>query len=245
MKSLFLLSLLPFIILGHPKNLSYENNGLIYELKENDVYKIVGTNINTQSEYRLYGYFELDDNKYRVDEIDEDALNNITVDCKIMVSRDIDIIPSNAFDNEHIKYINFTGSLAEWSSLSINCKATINYYECDEGFINYWNDIVRPLSNSDICSLNKDSYLLIKEKYDNLPAKDRRIVDDYKDKAGQKIYDSMVYLSKYFASDNQGSSMAKSNLPQDLTLYFIVGIAFFGMTTISIFYLLKRRGIIS
>ena len=118
-------------------------------------------------------------------------------------------------------------------------------YECDEGFINLWDDEIRPNSDSDICSMSKERFKTLKEKYDGLTATDRAIVNEYIDKAGQSIEDTMEYLSKYYSDDEEKTNQVKRNLPQDMTIGIIVSVAIFGMTTISIFYILKQQKIIN
>ena len=89
-----------------------------------------------------------------------------------------------------------------------------------------------------------DDYFLLKDKYDLLVAEDKAYVNDYIDKADQSIEDTMDYLSKYFEEEKQ-TSPSKKNLPQDMTIGIIVSVAIFGMTTISIFYILKQQKIIN
>ena len=207
MKFILPLFLLSFALVN-TSLLNVNNENISYEEKEDGTYKSVGVSDSSLNEYRIYGSFYQDDIKYSVSEISETTFENVINDCVIMVSRDIISIDENAFKNPHILSINFTGSLAEWSVYHID-NITVNEYQNDEGFINYWDDNIRPLTSSDICSLTKSNYLLLKQKYETLTAKDRLVVDEYHDKANQSIYDSMLYLSKYYADNSSEPSMNK------------------------------------
>ena len=160
-----------------------------------------------------------------------------------MISKDVNTYTYQLFSNK-ISQINFTGSGEEWALKNIETTQPVFFYENDEGFINYWNDVVRTSEDIDVCKMSKEDFIFLKEKYDSLSLNDKLIVDGHIDRANQKIKDTMEYLKKYFEADSS-KTKTKSNLPQDMTLGIIVGVAIFGMTTISIFYLLKKQGIIS
>ncbi len=248
MKALFL-SLLSLLIIpqffeNNPQNSAFfhENEGyLTLEVKEDSTYKVTGLSDLTLNEYRIY--HEYDDNVI-VSEIADNIFSSVDHNIVLLISNGITNFTSGAFSN-NITQINYTGSEAEWISHNILTSIPVYYYQCDEGFINYWNTNIRPTAEFDVCSIGKDGFMTLKAMYDALGAKDKTYVDAYKDKADTKIGETMNYLSKYFEDNKENSNGANSFLSQDVTLGLIVSIAIFGMTTISIFYLLKKRNIIS
>ena len=241
---MFSLFVLPFLLMNTPKvPLHRDGNYLSFSSNGNDTYTIDGLLDNSLSEYRLYSFYE--ETGYHVTDVNPNLFNNVTEDFTLMLSKDIANIPSGLFNNNHLKQINYTGSETEWNNLSINVEVNVYFYECDEGFINYWNTYVRPNADSDICSMSKEEYLVLKGMYDSLTAEDKTYVNAYKDSANQTIESTMSYLSKYYDSESGSNTQPKRNLPQDMTIGIIVSVAIFGMTTISIFYVLKKQGIIN
>ena len=212
------------------------------EAKEDSTYKVTGLNDTTLNEYRIY--HEYSDNKV-VSEIGENIFTNVDHSVVILISNGIESFTSATFAGATITQINYTGSETEWIAHNIETNVPVYYYQCDEGFINYWNTNIRPTADFDVCSIGKDGFLVLKAMYDALGAKDKTYVDAYTDKSNSKIGETMNYLSKYFEDNKENSNGANSFLSQDVTLGLIVSIAIFGMTTISIFYLLKKKDIIS
>ena len=213
--------------------------------KGDGTYIIESINDNSLNEYRLYAKYDVNNETHVISEINNNLFNNIDHEFVIMVSKDLNGLSNGLFNNPKLTKINFTGSMDEWNALNLNVTIDIHSYECDEGFINYWDDVVRPTSESDICSMSKDEYLLLKEKYDNLNSEDKTYVNAYIDKANQSVEDTMDYLSKYYSDENDNKGNARRNLPQEMTIGIIVSVAIFGMTTISIFYILKQQKIIN
>ena len=248
MKTLFL-SLLSLLIIpqffgnnGQNSIISHENEGyLTLEVKEDNTYKVTGLSDLSLNEYRIY--HEYNDNVI-VSEIGENIFSGVDHDIVVLISNGVETFTSETFSN-NITQINYTGSEIEWVSHHIVTSIPVYYYQCDEGFINYWNTNIRPTPEFDVCSIGKDGFMTLKAMYEALGAKDKTYVDAYKDKADAKISETMSYLSKYFEDNKENSNGANSFLSQDVTLGLIVSIAIFGMTTISIFYLLKKRDIIS
>ena len=249
MKSLFL-SLLGLLIFTsfNQNNVQksaffHENdNYLTLEEKEDGSYKVIGLNDSSLSEYRIYHEYE---GNITISEIGDNVFSETTQNIIVMVSNGITSISSSVFNINNLVQINFTGSEVEWTSYNLSVSKPVYYYENDEGFINYWNINIRPTADFDVCDIGRENFLILKSKYDALGAKDKLYVDDYLDASGNKIGKTMSYLSKYFEENKSNSGGANSFLSQDVTLGLIVSIAIFGMTTISIFYLLKKKEIIS
>ena len=211
-----------------------DNTYIISSLKDNNL-----------SEYRFYSSYVENDTECKISGISPNLFNDLANDASVMVSKYIENYNGDLFSNEKIKTINFTGSKTEWDSKNVVVSQTINYYAFDEGFVAYWCDFIRPTPESDICSISKETYQELRNKYDSLSLEDRYVVNEMKDYAGESIEDTMIYLSKYFSEQSSANTKTKSNLPQDMTLGIIVSIAIFGMTTICIFYILKKEGIIN
>ncbi len=161
----------------------------------------------------------------------------------VFVSNGITSITSDAFNSSIVSEIYYSGSASEWSALNVTFTGTVNEYAYDEGFINYWNTNIRPSIDSNICDMSKAEYTTLRAMYDALESDDLITVNNYEDIAGEKIQDSMSYLKDYF-SESASSSSSGTNMSQDKTIGIIVVIAVFGMTAISIFYLLKKNGVI-
>ena len=245
----FLPLLLSMFYLSAPQvlNMSSHRSGeyLEFSEKQDHTYQIDALNNESLGEYRLYSKYEINNEEYIITSVNDDLFDNINQNFVLMISNNLTGYTNALFSNEHLLQINFTGSKDEWDALNLNVTKDVFYYENDEGFINYWNDIIRPDNNTDVCSMSKDDYIVLKEKYNDLIAEDKAYVDDYVDKANQSIADTMNYLSKYFTEEEKTNNQTKKNLPQDMTIGIIVSVAIFGMTTISIFYILKQQKIIN
>lgn len=222
-----------------------DNQYLEFVSKDDGTYIINSLTQNDLTEYRLYSKYKVNNQTYQISEINDDLFLNIENDISVMISKDITTYSASLFSNEKITSILYTGSKEEWDEKGISIDKDITYYAYDEGFINYWNEKVRRTADDDICLMSKDEYLKLKNMYDALNAEDKTVVNTYKDKANQTIEDTMDYLGKFFAEESTNNNTKKQNLPQDMTLGIIVSIAIFGMTTISIFYTLKKQGIIN
>ena len=244
----FLPILLSMFYLSAPQilNTSIHRSGDYYHFvkQADDTYYVDSIIDDSLNEYRLYSKYEIDGETIIVGSVNLDLLFDIDHDFIIMISKDISGINHDFLINTHITRINYTGSEEDWNNLGIGTFNNLYFYENDEGFINYWNDKVRPDGEVDVCSMSIDDYILLKDKYDLLVAEDKAYVNDYIDKAEQSIEDTMDYLSKYFEEEKQ-TNPSKKNLTQDMTIGIIVSVAIFGMTTISIFYILKQQKIIN
>lgn len=251
MKRILPLLLVPLFLTGFSQinrqnqPLSQENEGYleleIIDASNPNVYKVIGLNDTTLKEYRIY--HEYDDGVI-IDEISDNAFNHVNNTFTVLISNLVSSFTSDLFTNPYLTAINFTGSQTEWANKNIATAKTVNYYQKDEGFVNYWNTYVRPDSESDICSIQIDGYRTLKNMYNALGARDLIKVNAYVDASGSTIEDAVLYLKSYFQDDSESHQSPSNQMSQDTTIGLIVGIAFFGMTTISIFYLLKRKGII-
>ena len=226
-------------------NSNRSGNYLNFAQKGDGTYVVESLKDNTLNEYRLYQRYNIDEDIYEISGINVDLFDNIDHPFIIMVSRDLNLPSNEMFDNPNLIQINYTGSIEQWNALNLNVNVDVYSYEFDEGFINLWDDEVRPTSDSDICSMSKEKFKTIKEKYDSLNSEDRAYVNEYIDRANQSIEDTMEYLSKYYSDEQKNGDQVKKNLPQDMTIGIIVSVAIFGMTTISIFYILKQQKIIN
>lgn len=246
-KSLFLLLLSPLFLLGFTNNgfdvvkaetVNYIDQ-LTYELKSDNTYKVIGVSDTQYDSYRIYGVHS--DGKI-INEIAQDAFKTVASLSSLMISENISIIHENAIDFNSLNTIYFTGSIEKWEDLKINTNANVFEYMCDEGFINYWNEHIRPEANVSICDISETEYQLLKTKYDELDMRDYEVVNAYEDKAGETIKDSMEYLEYFF---NPEQEIHEKDLPKDETLLLIILISIIGMSAILIFYLLMKKGLIN
>ena len=210
-------------------NSNRSGNYLNFAQKGDGTYVVESLKDNTLNEYRLYQRYNIDEDIYEISEINVDLFDNIDHPFIIMVSRDLNLPSNEMFDNPNLIQINYTGSIEQWNALNLNVNVDVYSYEFDEGFINLWDDEVRPTSDSDICSMSKEKFKTIKEKYDSLNSEDRAYVNEYIDRANQSIEDTMEYLSKYYSDEQKNGDQVKKNLPQDMTIGIIVSVAIFSI----------------
>lgn len=189
-------------------------------------------------EFRIYHYDDL-----IIDEIDDSAFSGVTF-TSLMLTNDVDYINDAAFDTgSSIKRLYFTGSEDEFAELHLNHSFDyVSYYSKDEGFINFWNEKIRKTEDVNICDISKDTFNRLYALYKNLSAEDLVTVDNYKDIAGAKISDSMKELIRVFAGTQPSQKKDEWNQTGAITLIIVVAVL--GMTSITIFFLLKTRHII-
>lgn len=234
--SLLLLGGISNASLGHEDY----RNALITSVNERDNYTVTGIKADS-----------LDSNSIRIYRFDDQPIDAIADDAfvgtsfsSIVLSKDIVYINSVAFENApNIESIYYTGSLEKFQSLNLSFDINHVYpYSVDEGFINYWNDNIRPEERTNICDISKDEYQKVYEMYKNLVQSDLNIVNAYVDKAGAKIGDSMKELNNVFSE--KGSQKRKDEWNQTGAITLIIVIAVIGMTSITVFFLLKTKNII-
>ena len=142
--------------------------------------------------------------------------------------------------------INYAGALTD-INFDIPADVTVNEYAYDEGFINYWNEFIRPNINGNICEVEKDHYLKMRELYrivekSNFPT-DKETIDSTPDGTGT-IKDSIAFLDSHFASSNK-SQVKEKEISQSTMITLVLIIASFGMTSIGVFYFLKDKNVIN
>lgn len=189
------------------------------------------------SEFRVYHYDDL-----VIDEIDDDAFLG-TAFTSLMLTNSVTHITDTVFENSKVKYLYFTGSEEEFSSLNLTYEFTfVKYYSDDEGFINYWNKEIRPTKETNICDISKAKFNEVYSLYKGLDTEDLKVVDNYVDLDGAKIVDSMKQLVNLFAETHPSQKNDEWNQTGAITL--IIFIAVLGMTSITIFFLLKTKHLI-
>lgn len=243
LKSLFALPLLAVSLFAgiSPKmNDTYSNNFFVLEENARGNYTVTGVTDSHLNDVTLRIYYE--ENKI-IDEVSDDAFASCTHLSSLMISKSVTYITDSAFIDS-ITEVNYTGSEEEFKLLSITKEfTTLNFYACDEGFINYWNTEVRPEVEVSICDMSKSDFQALYALYSNLTISDRKIVDDTLDLAGEKIGASMGVLINQFKTPQQSNKT--NEWKQSGAITFIIIVAVIGMTSISIFFLLKTKQIIS
>ena len=190
------------------------------------------------SEIRIYRYDDM-----LIDEIAANAFEGTSY-TSVAISNCVKIIHADAFAGQStLTTCYFTGSEEEWDSLYPNYAFQhVFYYAIDEGFINYWNKEVRPTENTNICEISTQTYQYVRELYIGLSAEDKAVVDAYTDLAGSTIKDSMKELNRHFATPDGAKKSEEWN--QTGAIILIIIIAVIGMTSITVFFLLKTKQII-
>lgn len=161
---------------------------------------------------------------------------------QIMISNTVRTVEATFPDNVTI---NYTGALDD-INFAIPDNATVNEYACDEGFLNYWKEFIRPNIDGSICSVKKADYLKMKQLYRSL---DSTYVDSDLEKVNKvldgdgTIKDSVAFLDDYF-SGSQKSQHVEKEISQSVMITLILIIASFGMTSIGLFYFLKDKNVI-
>ena len=133
-----LLSLLPLIFapllsINNPVLKTNDNSNLILEVNERGNYTVTGVydSFTTSEEIRIYNQNDL-----IIDEIKDGAFDNCLNLESLMITRSIKYVTDLAFVDT-ITTLNFTGSEVEYASLNLAKQfESLNYYACDEGFIN-------------------------------------------------------------------------------------------------------------
>ena len=161
---------------------------------------------------------------------------------QIMISNTVKTIEATFPDNV---IINYTGALSD-ISFSVPENATVYEYACDEGFLNYWKQYIRPNIDGSICNVNKTDYLKMKQLYRSLDStyvdSDLERVNKVEDGSGT-IKDSVKFLDDYFANSQKSQNVEKE-ISQSVMITLILIIASFGMTSIGLFYFLKDKNVI-
>ncbi len=239
-KALFALPLLFAPLMVSSQSNSFANEGLITEQNERSNYSLTGISNSYLSKQEIRVYCE--ENKV-IDEIKDDAFVSCTNLQRLMLSRSVLYVTDAAFIDS-ITELNYTGSEEQYISLGLTKEfISLNFYACDEGFINYWYDNVRSNAEVSICDMSKADFQALYALYSNLSLSERERVDKEKDIAGEKIGESMTVLINQFKTPQ--SSQPKNEWKQSGALTFIIIVAVIGMTSICVFFLLKTKQIIS
>ncbi len=212
---------------------------LTTSINERENYTLVSIDDSSLGdEMRIYNYDDL-----YIDEIANNAFDGTSF-TSLALSNCVTIVGESAFANvTTIKTLYYTGSEEEFLALGIEYEFdNIYYYAIDEGFINYWNKEVRPTKDTNICEITTDQYNYIRELYTDLNTEDKAVVDAYVDLAGVAIKDSIKQLNKLFASANGSNTTEEWNQTGAITLIIIIAVI--GMTSITVFFLLKTKQII-
>lgn len=189
------------------------------------------------SEMRIYRYDDM-----LIDEISDNAFDGTSF-TTLALSNCVTHISDAAFTSTSIQVINYTGSLEEYNALGLTHEFQHVYeYMIDEGFINYWNAYVRPNADSNICSITRETYNKVLSLYLNLSTEDLAVVDSHIDKANVKIKDSIKELNNVFGEITPTKKTEEWN--QTGAIILIIFIAVLGMTSITVFFLLKTKNII-
>ena len=213
---------------------------LIVEENERGKYTLTGISDDflDSPEIRIYQFEDKP-----IDSISDTAFVGTEFD-SIVLSKNVTYVNDAAFENApNITSIYYTGSLEEFKLLNLSFDEKHVYlYSVDEGFINFWNEQIRPEETTNICDISSNLYNKTYDLYKSLIQSDLDIVNAYADKAGAKIGDSMKELQQIFSPNE--SQQRKDEWNQTGAITLIIVIAVIGMTSITVFFLLKTKNII-
>ena len=207
--------------------------------KENGCYRLDSIDATgLGSEMRIYHYDDL-----LIDEIADNAFVGTSF-TSLALTNSVVTVGANAFSGvTSLTTMYFTGSESEYAALNISYEfEDVYYYAIDEGFINYWIKEIRPNAEANICEITVDQYNYVRYLYTNLSAEDKVVVDAYEDLAGAKIKDSIKELNIHFAAPGGAKKSEQWNQQGAITLILVIAVI--GMTSITIFFLLKTKQII-
>ena len=160
------------------------------------------------------------------------------LDVRIYKEREVTSISKNAF--------NGCSFIQIMISSTVKTVEAVYEYACDEGFLNYWKEFIRPNIDGSICNVEKANYLKMKQLYRSLDNtyedSDLERVNKTEDGSGT-IKDSVAFLDDYF-SNSQKSQNVEKEISQSVMITLILIIASFGMTSIGLFYFLKDKNVI-
>ena len=191
------------------------------------------------TEFRVYRYED-----YLVDEIDDNAFKDSSIST-LVISDCVLHINDAALDNAtNLTTLKYTGSKEDFAKLGLKQEWNdkVVEYAVDEGFINYWNKNIRPNGEFNICSISEETYNTVYKLYRGLFGDDLTYVNDYVDAGGAKIKDSIKTLVDHFDEGSHAQTTEEWNQTGAITL--IIFIAILGMTSITVFFLLKTKNII-
>lgn len=209
-----------------------------------DYYVITGVQEEylSKDELRIYGK-DYDENHRYIKEVESDAFDLANYQ-SIMISKDVETFGPSLED----KTVYYTGTEEEFETFVIansidTSKLVACYYEaCDEGFLRFWKSNIETLES--ICDILTDKPLLDKmfRLYDQLDITlDKKVVDEY-ETDDSTIKELVKYIDSLVDPDPEPAK--KSELSQNTMMTFILAIAGIGMTSITVFYLLKDKKII-
>lgn len=251
------LILLPFLLSGVVFASNFNNGEInasatedlhecIYNLsqKEDGTYNIdsLKEGYFDRSDYRIYSNYD----GMVISSIDNDVFANCNLMTSLMLSSRVLVSDISLFYSiDNLLEVRYTGSEQEfkekYSSFDMN-NYSISYYQNDEGFINYWDEVVRVDATQSICDIGEAGYRTLLSKYNALTTPEKIYVNAYEDVAGNLIKDSMQYLKDHFDVPQKANN--SNQLSQQDSIITILIIATFGMSTITVFYLLKKKNII-
>lgn len=224
------------------KNFVVDHSNDVFNLSEYEFghYEIIGVKDNTLQEYRVYSS---EFSSLNIDKISSTAFDDCDNLKSIMISNNIKSVGDDIFVNcKSFLSIYFTGSEDEYLALF---NEAINHYvyAYDEGFINFWNEEIRPESTSNLCDISKNKYEYAFSKYSALNDDDKEFVNNYADKSGSTIKSSIDFLIDFF-DETPAPNVEKKEMNKSTALGLIITASIIGMTSICVFFFLKSKNII-
>lgn len=113
-------------------------------------------------------------------------------------------------------------------------------------FIDYWENVFRVKYPESICDVTREDFDLLMEQYDLLTPSEKDIVNETHDvrQPEYKIGDMIKTIVSYVYPNKQNSEDSKRKLDQSTTIIIAVVVSIFGMSAISVLYILKKDKVI-
>ena len=113
-------------------------------------------------------------------------------------------------------------------------------------FLNYWENVFRAKYPGSVCDVTREDFDLLMEQYDPLTDSEKEIVNATKDthQPEYTIGEVIKTIVNYVYPNKKSSEDNKKKLNQSKTIIIAVVVSIFGMSAISVLYILKKDKVI-
>ena len=115
-----------------------------------------------------------------------------------------------------------------------------------DNFLDYWVNVFRAKYPSSVCDVTREDFDLLMEQYDLLNTSEKEIVNATKDthQPEYTIGEVIKTIVDYVYPNKKSSEDSKKKLNQSKTIIIAVVVSIFGMSAISVLYILKKDKVI-
>ncbi len=115
--------------------------------------------------------------------------------------------------------------------------------ETSDQFLDYWENTFRAKYPDSVCEASYEDYVALINLYSSLSTQDKDVVNATKDSRDEQYtvgYMIQQLVNKYYPN-NKKHEQNKSKLDQKTTIIIAVVVSIFGMSAISVLYILKNN----